>query len=224
MTLWLLALAALGGVVTWFGIGPALRRLPEPPQAPVDKIGYAALPTVGFRALTSCCVTAALTISALGTAWPIGLAWVSLGTIGVVLAAIDARTTYLPGPLMRIGWALAALALSVLALVQGWQPVLSAFAGGAVLGGLFWALWRVTGGLGFGDVKLAVLVGATAGTLGVPWLLTAALVGSLVGVVWGLIATRGHHRRGQPFPYGPSLVIGPYLTLLPQSVAAAGLG
>lgn len=218
MTTWLLALAALGGVVAWFGVGSLLRRLPEPPGAPADKMPYGEVPTAGFRAVTAICVVAALSLSAVTVGWPTAIAWVALGTCGVVLAAIDARTTYLPGVLMQWGWGLAACGLVALGFLAGWEVAVTAVTGGALLGALFWLLWRFTGGLGFGDVKLAVLVGATTGTLGIQWLLAAALVGSLVGVGWGLVATRGYERRRQPFAYGPSLVIGPYLALLPQLI------
>lgn len=219
MTVWLFGFAALAGAATWAGIGPVLRALPEPEAPEAQKVPYAALPTMRFRVATACCVTAALTISALGVGWPLWLVWTALGTAGVALAAVDARTTYLPGRLMQLGWAMAAAGLLAVGVLHDWSVVGAAVVGAALLGVLFWVLWRITGGLGFGDVRLAVLVGATSGTLGLQWLLTAALVGSLVGVVWGVVATRGY-KRSQPFAYGPSLVIGPFLTLLPQSAIA----
>jgi leader peptidase (prepilin peptidase)/N-methyltransferase len=76
-------------------------------------------------------------------------------------------------------------------------------------------------GMGFGDVKLALVMGAALGWLGsrspdtapLALVLQAMIVGCLLGVVFGIghqVATR---RRGE-FPFGPALALGCYLILL----------
>lgn len=71
-------------------------------------------------------------------------------------------------------------------------------------------------GMGFGDVKLALLMGFALGWVGwhpaapvagpVRLVLYALMLGCLVGVVFGLVHRAVTRRRGE-FPFGPSLAI-----------------
>jgi leader peptidase (prepilin peptidase)/N-methyltransferase len=81
-------------------------------------------------------------------------------------------------------------------------------AGAAAL--LYLGLWRLSrGGLGFGDVRLAPVLGAAGAAVGWPTLVTTLLLGSLAGAVVGVVlALRG--RRGA-FPYAPSMLAGAFL-------------
>ncbi|WP_211223185.1 prepilin peptidase [Propionicicella superfundia] len=198
-------------------LGPLLRSLPEPRDAP-GKTPYAALVTPATRLVVGVTVFAALAVSVIALPWPQVLALLPLGTGGVLAAVIDARTTYLPRSLVWGATAGLALCVGVVAALTGdWQVPVLAAGGSLLVGGLFWLLWRTTGGFGFGDVRLALLAGGTAGTLGVSAALWAALLGALVGAAWGLacqVSDRGAGRPPGPFPYGPSLVAGPYLWLV----------
>jgi leader peptidase (prepilin peptidase)/N-methyltransferase len=71
-------------------------------------------------------------------------------------------------------------------------------------------------GMGLGDVKLALSLGATAGWLGgahtdpsaagsLQLVIYAALAGNLLGAAGGLIALR---RVDRELPFGPALVVG----------------
>ena len=66
------------------------------------------------------------------------------------------------------------------------------------------------------------MLGAAAGATSVELAVWSLLLGGVAGVGWGLIVRL---RRGAdgPFPYGPSLVMGPFLALIVQW-ALAGLG
>jgi leader peptidase (prepilin peptidase)/N-methyltransferase len=98
---------------------------------------------------------------------------------------------------------------------------------GAVLGGLGFAgflfavaegfrLARGRAGMGLGDVKLALSLGATAGWVGYDRVLgvlgsmqavvSVLVAGNLLGVVGGLLLTR--RRPQQAFPFGPFLLLG----------------
>jgi leader peptidase (prepilin peptidase)/N-methyltransferase len=212
----LLAVAAAGvltAVTPWI-----LRRLP----APVDDPGsdpYRPLVTRGFLAAV---FGASLAANALGFALlplPTALAWVSLSTCGVLLGCIDQATTYLPLRLTQVAWALAAAGVLPLGLLQGWLALAQVALGAALARGLIWAFWRWGGGFAFGDVRLAALVGATAATVSFPFVSWALLLGSLVGVVLGVVSRM---RTGQrEYPYGPALVIGPYLALLPWTLTSS---
>lgn len=224
MTGWLVVCAAVAIVVAGV-FGAILRALPEPADAQ-DKPPYATLATPGTRLAVGLGVFTALAVTILAVPWPAFLPLVPLGTFGVVAAVIDARTTYLP---RRLTWsgttAMAAFVLITAILTRDPLVIAGAVGGAFGVGALFWLLWRLTGGFGFGDVRLAFFVGGSVGCLGATAVLSAALLGSLIGVVWG-IATRVSDRRARrpagPFAYGPSLVIGPYLWLFWTMLPGAG--
>ena len=86
--------------------------------------------------------------------------------------------------------------------------LVTALAGACATSGVFWLVWRFSGSFGFGDVRLGLLVGAAAGSMGLQAWTTALLAGTLIGADWAIVhALRG--RASEPFPYGPSLWLGP---------------
>ena len=186
-----------------------LPRLPEPADGD-DKPLYRDLATPAFA--IGCAVLAG--VAAAG-AWLTGppniqpLWWV-LSVFGVLLAVIDARTTWLPLPLTYAGWlAMAAAAFVVWALAGG-STVARAAGGAALAGLLFFLVWFISrGGIGFGDVRFAPLVGAAAASQSWSLLIWALLLGSLAGAAHGLV--RLALRRVGPFPYAPTMLVGAYL-------------
>lgn len=143
--------------------------------------------------------------------------WLVFSTIGVLLAAVDAVTSWLPSALIYPGWlAMAAAIVITVALTDGPRPAtLIMIIGSAVIAGVgYLLLWLITAGrsVAFGDVRLMPLVGAVAGTMGWPGLYWSVLLGSVIGAVIGIVRLLAH-RRG-PFPYAPALVAGPYATAL----------
>jgi leader peptidase (prepilin peptidase) / N-methyltransferase len=133
-----------------------------------------------------------------------------LAIVGVLLAAIDARTSWLPLQLTRFAWLAMAGAALLAAPLGGdiWVPVRAA-AGAAIAGGLYLLVWLISrGGFGFGDVRFAPLLGAPAAadSWALLWwtLLLGTVVGGLVGV---LRLARG---RREAFPYAPSMLLGAY--------------
>lgn len=213
MWIWtLLAACVLTGVAS----GPVLRALPEPRTDVVDdKPPYATLATRRFAVAVAVGAAAAGLVIATRlppTSWPV---WLSLATVGVLLATIDARTTWLPLPLTRVLWLGTATGAGVQLLVAADSErgplALRMLVGAAAVGLFFGAFWWLVGGLGFGDVRLAPALGAALasvswGTMAVGLFLGTAL-GALVGVI------RQVRRRAGPFPYGPALVAGAFLGL-----------
>ncbi len=61
--------------------------------------------------------------------------------------------------------------------------------------------------MGSGDAWLALAIGALCGWQGV---LFALVAGSVLGIVWALMARIG---RGQPMPFGPTLILGAFIWL-----------
>ncbi len=88
--------------------------------------------------------------------------------------------------------------------------------GVSVVIALLYSAVRKVDGFGGGDVKLLGAMGIFLG----PYVLLAFFAGSVLGAVYGLVAT-GAHRLGlqTKFPFGPFLAIGAVLTVLWGPVA-----
>lgn len=138
--------------------------------------------------------------------------WVGYLGAGAALAWVDLRTTWLPRTLNHLCLAQVGLGLAWLAITD-WRVALAALLGGAATLGLFHLVWRLGTGFGYGDVRLAAIVGAVAGTGGLQHWLASILAGTAVGALWAVIhtLTRRHANAPAHFPYGPSLWLGPVL-------------
>lgn len=124
------------------------------------------------------------------------------------LAAIDLDVMRLPNRILGpvAGLTLAGLALDA-ALRGSWVVALQS-AAGAVLAGVTFGLLNIVsrGGVGFGDVKLAALVGLATGAASLMSVWWAVAVGTLLALIWGKVS-----RRTGPFPFGPWLLLGAWL-------------
>ncbi|HUP50670.1 MAG TPA: prepilin peptidase [Thermoanaerobaculia bacterium] len=135
----------------------------------------------------------------------------ALVSLLLVLIYIDAEIQILPDVITLSGTAVAlALALAgggplapELFLAASWQQsILGAVAGAGVLALLilvYWLIRRVEG-MGWGDVKMMAMIGATVGLTGIPAVLLAASVaGSIIGIPLAL-----RHERGMQvaLPFG----------------------
>ncbi|PFG17575.1 leader peptidase (prepilin peptidase)/N-methyltransferase [Propionicimonas paludicola] len=190
--------------------GPVLRWLPVPPDEP-DARPYAELLSPGFRITVAAATLATGLIAFYLTDPRLWLAWSALVLTGPLLGLIDGRTGLLPLRLNYVGLGIAIAGAGLAAWLSADPSILLwAAVGGVGCFCLFWLIWYFSGGqLGFGDVRLAAVLGVITGATSMPLLLWAFLIGSLVGMVWSLIAARG---RG--IPYGPSMLIGPPLALI----------
>lgn len=223
-------LVVAAGLLVGPGGSALLRRLPEPvPPADADdesradylaKIRYRSLATPRFAVVTGVLAAAAAALAVATQPAAYWAVWLAFGTVALLLAAIDARTTWLPGPVMRLGWIVTAAAVvGCLAADSNRVPMaITIGAGILIAGGGYLLIWRISGKRSFalGDVRLMPLVGAVAGTMGWSGLYWSLLLGSIVGAVIGII--RLVSRRPGPFPYGPALISGPYAAALLISV------
>lgn len=156
------------------------------------------------------------------TDWGLVAQWVTYGLFAIgsaALAVIDARTKLLPNrivfPLYGIG--LVGLTLAA-ALDHKWHDLIVALVAMAVLYGLFAIPW-LFGGSGFGDVKLAGVIGLFLGWRGIPvvvaGLLLATVSSGIVAVT--LIAWRTARRqpwRRAELAYGPYLLFGAWAAII----------
>ena len=200
---------------------PALLRwLPAPEDEPGTD--FAALGTRRFRlALLGLCAGAgvALLLTTTPSLWPV---WVPLAALGPLLGLIDASTGFLP---LRLSYlSLVLVSAGVVAscwLRADWRPGLVALAGGAGAMGVYALLWWLSRGmLGFGDVRLAGLLGVATGATCLAVLVWSFVLGSVIGAVWGVASRLSG--RGREFPYGPSMLLGPPAALLLASALGAG--
>jgi leader peptidase (prepilin peptidase)/N-methyltransferase len=90
--------------------------------------------------------------------------------------------------------------------------------GGLITGGTFLAMSIATrGGMGMGDVKLALFIGLALGlALGIMSLLITAIAGGVIAV---LLMVTGIRSRRDPIPYAPFLAMGTLFVLLVHGAA-----
>lgn len=143
-------------------------------------------------------------------------AFLLLAAVSVVLAVIDLDTKRLPDAIVLPTYPVA-FALGMLTLPgSGWEPMIRAVLGGAALLLVYFALWFFTGGrgMGFGDVKLAGLLGGYAAWLGWGHLVVAGfgafLLGGLVGVA---LMASGRAGRRSAIPFGPFMLASTWIAV-----------
>ncbi|MEU9098084.1 A24 family peptidase [Streptomyces sp. NPDC048361] len=143
--------------------------------------------------------------------------WLLLAPLAVLLALVDLAVRRLPDVLTLPLAGAAAVLLGLAALVPGhagsWT---TALLGGLALGAGYGVLFLINpAGLGFGDVKLALGLGVTLGWYGWPYLFAGALLGLVLGALYGLgLLVLRRASRKAAFPLGPFLIAGAFGALL----------
>ncbi len=145
---------------------------------------------------------AAGAILAFGANWK-GLAVAVMAVALVPVVVIDIQHRLIPDAVVLPAAAIALTAMILHEPARWWVPVAGALGGAAFL-----MLLRLIKpkGMGLGDVKLALLLGAVLGASVIPAMFIAFLVGSILGVV--LIARQGAGARKLTIPFGPYLALG----------------
>ena len=124
------------------------------------------------------------------------------------LSVTDIRRRRLPNALTLPG------AVAILAGAAAVGSAIPALLGGLALAGLYLLVHLADPtGIGAGDVKLALGLGALTGTYGFPVWFLGALGAALLTVVVGVVAILRHHSTC--VPHGPSMCV--------ASLAATGL-
>lgn len=220
------ALCGLVGAVAGLGTPWLVRRLPEPELEPgEDKQPYAVLgrwpplAPVGAGIGVVSCGAAGLR---LGTD-PELAAVVYVCAVAITLGYVDVRTHRLPNAVVLPSYAVvAALVLGISVLTAAWGGLLFAAIGGALLWGSFFVVMIIyPAGMGFGDVKLAGLLGIVLGWLGLEYLVVGVFAAFLLGGLSGLVlmlARRANRRTSIPF--GPFLLLGFWAAVLSADLIA----
>ncbi|MFF1689167.1 MULTISPECIES: prepilin peptidase [unclassified Streptomyces] len=178
-------------------------------------------PRTALVSLTTALVCAAL--AAATGARPELAAWLLLAPVGVLLATVDFRVRRLPD-VLTLPLAAASLALLGLAALAPehagqWRAALF---GSLALGCGYAVLFLVNpNGMGFGDVKLALGLGAVLGWYGWGVVFIGTFAGFLFAALYGaglVIARRAGRRTAIPF--GPFLLAGALAGVLMGAYAA----
>ncbi len=138
-------------------------------------------------------------------------AYLYFAAIGVALTVIDLQVRRLPNAIVLPSYPVVAVLLAVSAAVEGdWWAFVRALVGGAVLFAFFFALaYFYPAGMGFGDVKLAGVVGGVLAYLSWSALVIGAFAGFLIGAVAGLtLMAIKRAGRKTAIPFGPSMIAG----------------
>ncbi|MCW7945620.1 hypothetical protein AAW14_26990 [Streptomyces hygroscopicus] len=212
----------------WLGrarCGQCARTEPAPPgdagRAQLSGTLAAYGPSTLLVALSTASVCTALAL-ATGTR-PELVVWLLLAPVGVLLTIVDFRVQRLPDVVTLPLAALALLLLAAAAALPGHAgDRVTALLGALVLGGAYFLLFLVNPhGMGFGDVKLALGLGAVLGWYGWPTVMLGTFAGFLFGGLYGLglvLARRAGRRTAIPF--GPFLIAGAFVGLLVGAFAA----
>ncbi|MBK7164052.1 MAG: prepilin peptidase [Candidatus Microthrix sp.] len=135
-------------------------------------------------------VEASVPLLWLGLAWALGWGWTLVPMlwfvpVAVIVGVIDLRTLMVPTKLVwpAAGISVVLIAASAVGLGET-AVVVGALLGAAVLSGALFVIWFAKpGGLGFGDVRLAVLIGLHIGAL--------VGTGGMILVVFSVVLTMG---------------------------------
>jgi leader peptidase (prepilin peptidase)/N-methyltransferase len=134
--------------------------------------------------------------------------------MSIALALIDLDTHTLPNKIVLPSYlAVAGLLVIASALEADWVRLLTAALGMIVLFGFYFLLAMISPrGMGFGDVKLAGVIGMLLGWLGWAALVVGGFSAFLLGGVFSilLIAAKRVHRKGG-IPFGPWMIAGAFV-------------
>ncbi|WP_208298595.1 prepilin peptidase [Streptomyces liangshanensis] len=211
--------------------GPAAGWLGTPRCAPCDSGAHNGgepdgAPYAPSRLLPAVTALACAALAAATGPRPELAVWLLLVPFAVLLARVDLAVRRLPDVLTLPLAAATAALLGFVALLPGdggpgggsWPTSLL---GGLALGACYFVLFLVNPkGLGFGDVKLALVLGVALGWYGWGVLFAGAFAGFLLGSVYGsALMLRHRTTRGLTLPFGPFMIAGAFLGLLAAGLA-----
>jgi leader peptidase (prepilin peptidase)/N-methyltransferase len=144
-------------------------------------------------------------------------AYLYLGAIGVALALIDIDVKRLPNVIVLPSYLVGAALLGAAAVAHhDVDELIHSTIGGLALYAFYFLLALVyPAGMGFGDVKLAGVLGMYLGFLGFAELLVGGFLGFLFGgVLGGLLMIVGRAGRKSQIPFGPFMLAGALVAVL----------
>ena len=211
------AVAALAGGLAGLCVPTLLRRLPDPapdvPWAPApEHRALAARRGLPVRTAAAGILAGGLLGGWVSAPWPL-LLWLALLPFAILLAIVDWHTQRLPRRVVLPLTAVAVLVVAAVELSVGdpdrlWRALI----GLLVARSFFWVLWWIrSAGMGFGDVRLAGLLGLLLAHLGVGEALVGIYSSFLLFGIPGLglaLLRRDRAVLRTAYPFGPFLLAG----------------
>ncbi|GAA1601319.1 A24 family peptidase [Kribbella sancticallisti] len=152
-------------------------------------------------------------------------AYLWFAAAGLALALIDLELRILPNAIVLPSYPVVAVLLTASAAwQQEWWPLARAGLGAVALFGFFLLLVLVApAGMGWGDVKLAGLIGAVLGYLSWSALVIGGFGAFVLGAVVGVaVLATGRGGRRTAIPFGPFMIAAALLAIFfAEPVAAA---
>jgi leader peptidase (prepilin peptidase)/N-methyltransferase len=142
--------------------------------------------------------------------------WVFLAA-AVTVSVTDLTHRLVPRQLIYASaTATAALLVLCSARLHEWHPLVDAALAGVGAFAVFFLIWFfVPRGMGFGDVRLAGLIGLTVGYLGLLQAYLGFLSGFVIGLLLGLVLMIGSPSgRKTRIPFAPALCIGAAIAIV----------
>lgn len=206
MTIALLALLGFVAGVYLRPVAAAFEPDPADTRAEARRAARAALvpPIPAWPPFVELGTAAVVALIAWRAAGPYLVAFVFAGLVGTLLALIDWRTYRLPDVIT-----LPAAAITALLLIPTGQ-VVAGLIGAAALTAFYGVLWFIRPeAMGLGDVKLALLIGLVAGSLGWQAWLIAGVGGQVLGALYGIgvIVVKKRDKKTD-IPFGPFMLLG----------------
>jgi len=160
--------------------------------------------------------------AAAGMTWSVGLravlvAYLAMVAITGILIVTDLDHFRIPNRVLYPGTALCFVLLTLgAALDEGDGSLLRAIAGGAIYFGLLLLVFIAARGegFGFGDVKLAVLIGLFTAFRDYRILAWALIITAFLGAIPALVLLIMGKGRKAAIPYGPPLILGGWLAII----------
>jgi leader peptidase (prepilin peptidase)/N-methyltransferase len=151
--------------------------------------------------------------------WSLLPAYLYLGVVAAALTFIDLDVHRLPDLIVLPSYPIALVLLLVPTVVSGhWGWLLRAVLAGLVLFAVYLVLALVSpggGGLGFGDVKLAGVLGLLLGWLGWGPVIVSVLAAFVIGGVIALFLLLARRvSRSSQMAFGPSMILGAWVALM----------
>jgi leader peptidase (prepilin peptidase) / N-methyltransferase len=138
----------------------------------------------------------------------IAVAVAALLALMPAIAVIDIQHRIIPNRLMYPALVAFPIYLVVAAIAGAPVDLARMLIGFALYGGVLFVVAAVSRGMGMGDVKLAALLGALFGALGLRYVGVAAGSAIVLGGVGGLVALAIGRGRKSAIPFGPYLAAG----------------
>ena len=154
--------------------------------------------------------------------WSALPAYLLLAWLAGPLIWIDRDVHRLPIGLVQPAGVAVAVLLAVASVADGTDRWRGALIGAAAAFAIYGVLWLLPGGIGYGDVRLAPVLGALLGWLGIGALVVGLAAGFVLGGLQALILlATGRAGPKTRFAFGPAMLLGTVLAIGETSRIAA---